>query len=152
VAGGIESVFLVNANVWCWSLLNYLPEHERFKFRPPTNKTAEEVWQETTEFLMEAWEHLFITDFSFHSLGIILFRVGKHDLLIKFAEQLKDKIVRLDSGDFRHVVEVAQRFGLNFDDAYQYVAAEKHDLVIVSFDPDFDRTDIGRLTPDQALK
>ncbi|GEM_PF-4211460 len=33
-----------------------------------------------------------------------------------------------------------------------YVAAEKHDLVIVSFDSDFDRTERRRLMPDQALE
>jgi predicted nucleic acid-binding protein len=35
---------------------------------------------------------------------------------------------------------------LDFD-AYQYVAAEKHDLVIVSFDADLDHTERGRKTP-----
>ena len=41
--------------------------------------------------------------------------------------------------------------GLDFDDAYQYVAAERFDLEIVSFD-DFDRTSIGRLPPEDALE
>lgn len=146
-------MFLVNTNVWLWSLLYDLPEPERSKFRPPANKTTEEVWQETTEFLMEAWEHLFITDFGFYSLGIFLFRVGRHDLFVKLTEQLKGKMVRLGSDDFGRIAKVAQQFfGLDFDDAYQYVAAEKHNLVIVSFDSDFDRTERGRLTPDQALE
>ena len=43
-----------------------------------------------------------------------------------------------------------QRFNLDFDDAYQYVAAEKFNLEIVSFDSDFDRTERGRKTPDQV--
>jgi hypothetical protein len=42
-------------------------------------------------------------------------------------------------------------FNLDFDDAYQYVAAEKHDLTLVSFDADFDRTDRGRKTPADIL-
>ena len=36
-------------------------------------------------------------------------------------------------------------------DAYDYVAAEKHDLVLVSFDSDFDRTELGRKTPGEVL-
>jgi predicted nucleic acid-binding protein len=41
---------------------------------------------------------------------------------------------------------------LDFDDAYQYVAADKHNLVIVSFDGDFDRTERGRKTPQAVLQ
>lgn len=36
---------------------------------------------------------------------------------------------------------------LDFDDAYQYVAAEKYTLTLVSFDADFDRTERGKKTP-----
>ena len=43
-----------------------------------------------------------------------------------------------------------ERFGLDFDDAYQYVAAEKNDLTIVSFDKDFDRTERGRVPPSEV--
>jgi len=32
------------------------------------------------------------------------------------------------------------------------VAAEKHDLTLVSFDTDFDRTERGRKTPAEALE
>lgn len=38
------------------------------------------------------------------------------------------------------------------DDAYQYVTADKHNLVIVSFDADFDRTERGRKTPQAVLQ
>jgi predicted nucleic acid-binding protein len=36
------------------------------------------------------------------------------------------------------------RFNLDFDDAYQYVVAEKYNLTIISFDSDFDRTELKR--------
>ncbi len=39
---------------------------------------------------------------------------------------------------------------LDFDDAYQYTVAGKFDLIIVSFDHDFDRTPRGRKTPEQV--
>lgn len=35
----------------------------------------------------------------------------------------------------------------NVDDAYQYAAAERYGVEIVSFDGDFDGTERGRVTP-----
>jgi predicted nucleic acid-binding protein len=49
------------------------------------------------------------------------------------------------------IVRNAQRFNLDFDDAYQYTAAEKYDIQIVSFDTDFDKTPRGRMTPREIL-
>ena len=43
--------------------------------------------------------------------------------------------------------KVSAVFHLDFDDAYQYVTSEKFNLVIVSFDADFDRTDRKRVVP-----
>ena len=54
--------------------------------------------------------------------------------------------------DMEAIVDVAQKFSLDFDDAYQYVATQKHGLTIVSFDADFDRTEQGRKTPADILK
>jgi hypothetical protein len=51
----------------------------------------------------------------------------------------------------RSVADRAQRFNLDFDDAYQYVAAEKYGLTIVSFDSDFDRTERKKETPAEVL-
>ncbi|MBN2466385.1 PIN domain-containing protein [candidate division WOR-3 bacterium] len=48
-------------------------------------------------------------------------------------------------------MKVRKRFKLDIDDAYQYVAAKRHDLTLVSFDADFDRTDRGRKTPADIL-
>ncbi|MFZ8805855.1 MAG: PIN domain-containing protein [Candidatus Calescibacterium sp.] len=45
-----------------------------------------------------------------------------------------------------------KRFNLDFDDAYQYVVAEKYNLTIISFDSDFDRTELGRKTPREILE
>jgi len=61
-------------------------------------------------------DQLFITDFSFHSLCVILTRLN-----------------------------------LDFDDAYQYVAAEQNNLVIVSFDSDFNKTPLGSKNPAEIL-
>jgi predicted nucleic acid-binding protein len=57
------------------------------------------------------------------------------------------KMIALLPGDMEDVINTAQKFGLDFDDAYQYIAADKHGLAIVSFDSDFDRTEKGRKPP-----
>jgi uncharacterized protein len=57
----------------------------------------------------------------------------------------------LDTIDLKQLLTIRRRFRLDFDDAYQYVAAEKHNLTLVSFDSDFDRTARGRKTPDALL-
>ena len=61
-------------------------------------------------------------------------------------------ILRLDVSGIRRVVETTSRLKLDYDDAYQYVAAELHGLKLVSLDSDFDRTPNGRLTPAAALR
>jgi len=38
------------------------------------------------------------------------------------------------------LIKAAEKFNLDFDDAYQYAISEKYDLMIMSFDSDFDRT------------
>lgn len=53
--------------------------------------------------------------------------------------------------DLQSVAGVALRFNLDFDDAYQYAIAEKFNLIIVSFDSDFNRTERGRKTPAEVL-
>lgn len=60
-------------------------------------------------------------------------------------------MLRLSLQDIGELPAVAQRFSLDFDDAYQYGVAAKYGLEILSFDGDFDRTERGRKTPDQVL-
>ena len=46
-----------------------------------------------------------------------------------------------------HLVSQMDQFDLDFDDAYQYIAAEQSSAILVSFDGDFDRTERGRQAP-----
>jgi len=60
-------------------------------------------------------------------------------------------LIHLEPEDTHDLVRVVEQFNLDFDDAYQYVAAEKYKLTIVSFDSDFDRTERRRKTPAELL-
>jgi len=48
--------------------------------------------------------------------------------------------------------KTAQQYNLDFDDAYQYMLAEKHQLQLISFDKDFDSTKIGRKEPSEIVQ
>jgi predicted nucleic acid-binding protein len=50
----------------------------------------------------------------------------------------------------KQALAFGREFHLDFDDAYQYAAAFHHDLVLISFDSDFDKTKLGRKTPSRA--
>ena len=97
----------------------------------------------------------FMTDFSLHSIGVILFRAKHSGVFNRFVTDMIDgagiEMLTLPIYEINHVSENAERYGLDFDDAYQYSVAEKHGLVIVSFDSDFDRTGKIRKTPSDFL-
>ena len=101
-------------------------------------------------------ERFHISEFSLYSMGIVLFRRKLFDVFVRFVEDLiitgGIRLLRLSAEDAKGLAEAAQRFGLDFDDAYQYAVAERYGLTIVSFDSDFDRTERGRKTPKDLLE
>jgi predicted nucleic acid-binding protein len=82
-------------------------------------------------------------------------RLEQRAILVQFVDDLfvqgKVTLVSVRPEDMVHLVETMDRFDLDFDDAYQYVAAEQSAAVVVSFDGDFDRTERGRKTPAEIL-
>jgi hypothetical protein len=131
-------MFLVDTNVWLEVLL------------------GQDKAGEAQEFLNSIEpSKLVLTDFTLYSIGIILTRLGKDQLFLDFTSDTLESgdvsSVRLTTEDLRDLIAVRQQFQLDFDDAYQYVAAEKYGVVLVSFDSDFDRTDRGRKTPIQVI-
>ncbi len=127
-------MYLLDTNIWLERLL----EQER-------SGEVELFFQRVPS------ELLHITDFSLHSIAIILLRLGKGEILIQFIEDLFVHggvgLIRLDPAGFSHILQIIKRFNLDFDDAYQLAAAEKQNFTIISFDGDFDRTKLGRKTP-----
>ena len=80
-----------------------------------------------------------------------MYRLNSLELLASFANDIfrngRVNRVNLTPEDTPAIIEVIQRFRLYFDDAYQYAAADKYGLTIVSFDADFDQTQLGRRLP-----
>jgi len=109
---------------------------------------------EAERFLLgNSLKDFYITEFSLYSMGIIMFHRGLYNPFLDFLDDLMKQVDILDLSvqEMKDIGEAAQKFELDFDDAYQYAVAEKHGLEIVSFDTDFDRTDRGRITPGQAI-
>ncbi len=114
------------------------------------------LWQQQADESIELFNRLgehdfYITDFSLHSLGVILFQKNRREAFVQF---LKDMIVNpvieiktLLMEDMDELTMNSRSFNLDFDDAYQYTTAIKFGLTIVSFDNDFDRTELGRKEP-----
>lgn len=101
-------------------------------------------------------ESLKISDFSLYSLGIVLFRRKMHSLFSKIVEDLLINggigIMRLGAEDMDSISQSSKLFNLDYDDAYQYEVAKKYNLIVVSLDRHFDRTDRGRQTPEELLR
>ncbi len=118
---------------------------------------GQERAEEVKQFLREAPEgQLFLSDFSLYSVGIQLFRRGAPDAFWRMVDDLilqgGVRLARLSAGQMQQMIEIAQTFRLDFDDAYQYTLAHQQRWHIVSYDTDFDRTDAGRLTPAEAIE
>ncbi len=100
-------------------------------------------------------DKIFISEFSLYSIGVILIKHKKYKVFQKLINEMiingNIKILRLSPYDMERIIEVSKKFNIDFDDAYQYTLAEKHDLTIISFDKDFDKTDRGRKIPSQIL-
>jgi predicted nucleic acid-binding protein len=93
----------------------------------------------------------FISDFSLHSIGVILLKRNRTDVFRRFVSDMVTEagttVGLLRADEMEAVADHSGTFNLDFDDAYQYALADKYDLTIVSFDSDFDRTTRGRTQP-----
>ena len=132
-------MYLLDTNIWLERMLD--------------QARSEEVGQLLDQVPSD---QLFMTDFSLHSIGVILHRLRRQDEFLRFVQDLfidgAVGLISLEPADMERLVAVIDHFELDFDDAYQYVAAEMYDLELVSFDGDFDRTERGRITPGEIVE
>jgi len=132
-------MYLVDTNVWLERLLDQARSEEVGQFIDyiPSDK-------------------LFIADFAFHSIGVVMSKLNRIDGLLRFVQDTfmdgAVSLIHLEPEDTQSLTRMIEQFRLDFDDAYQYAVAEKYDLTIVSFDSDFDRTERGRKTPGEVVR
>ncbi len=90
-------------------------------------------------FLVEHHNAISVSDFSLHSIGVILFRYKKHDVFLKFMNDVVPRVdvVHLPPTALRAFLETVHEHHLDFDDFYQYASARYRGLTIVTMDADF---------------
>jgi uncharacterized protein len=93
------------------------------------------------EFLLSNIKQIYISDFSLHSIGVILFRNNKETVFNKFVEDIiqKIRILTLSEELYSDLGGIKEEFRLDFDDAYQFKIAEEYGLSIVTQDKDFEK-------------
>jgi predicted nucleic acid-binding protein len=130
--------YLVDSNIWLELLLNQQKADvvQRFFQTIPTVELA-------------------VSEFTVCSIGLILTRLDRPDVWRAFVTDVLEngalRRIALDPSGLREMMVIRQQFRLDFDDAYQYVAAQQHGLTLVSFDSDFDKTFLGRKSPEEVL-
>jgi predicted nucleic acid-binding protein len=130
--------YLVDTNVWLERLLDQEKSVIASKF-----------------FDLIPTDSLFVSDFSIHSIGVILSRLKKYDIFETFINDLfingQIELLSLDSSDLLEVIGNIQKYKLDFDDSYQFSVAQKYDLTIITFDKDFNAKGIKKKTPDDIV-
>ena len=104
---------------------------------------------------VDAW----VMSYAVHSIEYMLYREGNLASLRDFLELLRasmgltvyDSNPAEDLAALDFTKKVDAHFQLDFDDALHYATAKKHNFTLVSFDQDFDRTDLLRKTPADIL-
>lgn len=129
-------MYLVDTNIWLELLLAQAKADEVGKF-----------------FDRVMSGQLYVSDFSFHSICVILTRLKQNQTLLKFVKDVFiDNAVTLLSvqpDETQNVIDLMDAYNLDFDDAYQCFIAERNNLVLVSFDSDFNRTTRGKKIPSE---
>jgi len=131
-------MYLADANIWIEGLL----EQERAP--------------ETADFFRKAGSsQLAITDFALFSIALLLSRLKRNDVLDSFIADVilgnRVMVLRLNPTHLRLVLPIMRSLGLDFDDAYHYLAAQEFGCTILSYDAHFDKTPLGRKAPGDII-
>lgn len=114
--------YLVDTNIFLEVLLN------------------QEKKEKCKKFLEEHADKIYISDFTLHSIGIILFRYSKADIFEKFAEDILRSagLISLPVTSYHKTAEIKRQFSFDFDDSYQLCVAKNYELAIATMDKDFE--------------
>jgi len=85
--------------------------------------------------------NIYISDFSLHSIGVILFRNNLDEVFNSFILDIipNIEIISLSNESYGKLSIIKEKFNLDFDDAYQYFIAKEQGLSVFTMDKDFIR-------------
>lgn len=130
--------FLVDTNIWLERLLDQEKSDvvQRFLKKVPLS-------------------FMYVSDFSMHSIGVILTRLNKLSIYEKFTEDLflngQIKQLSLEPDDVSKLILNIKKNNLDFDDAYQVTVSEKFNLTVITFDKDFNVKNIRSKSPEKII-
>jgi uncharacterized protein len=131
---------LVDANIFLEFLLNQDRAEESMKLM---GKIEEKKFD------------AFVTSFSLHTIEVILNRNKKHTLLNDFLKRVMNApaltVYQTTIQEERDIALLAPQVGLDFDDGLQYFVTKALGASLISFDHDFDTTDLKRIEPHSLL-
>jgi predicted nucleic acid-binding protein len=128
--------YLLDTNIWLELLLN------------------QERAAEVSDFLDRTSSELIaISDFTLHSIGVILCRHSKleifKDFIVDLFENGSITQFLLTPTELSEIPDTIQHYKLDFDDSYQFLISKNYNLQIVSFDNDFERAGVNTKTPSE---
>ena len=126
------------------------------------NREGNFPWQDSLKLInlvSDGVVEAFVTRFTLHTIAVKV----AHGRIPERLSQLSAFFSRIDRSrgltvydtstvEERAIIELMMAKHLDFDDALQYFVASQLHLTLVSFDRDFDRTDIVRKEPTQILQ
>ncbi|GAB6072653.1 type II toxin-antitoxin system VapC family toxin [Venenivibrio stagnispumantis] len=129
--------YLIDTNIWLEILLEQEKSEEAFDFLSKVDSI-----------------YLAMSDFSLHSIILILTKLKEFETANMFLDDITTSgvnILAIEPNDLYKVIDIIKNFNIDLDDAYQYYLSKKYNLILVSFDKDFDKTDIKRKTPKEII-
>ncbi|MDZ7724849.1 MAG: PIN domain-containing protein [candidate division KSB1 bacterium] len=80
-----------------------------------------------------------ISDFTLHSIGVILSREKKTETFKIFLSDIfpKTNLLSLPKNKYQELIKASINIGLDFDDSYQYCIAKHFQFRLVTMDKDF---------------
>ncbi len=98
---------------------------------------------ECEKFMNNNLGALAISDFTLHSIGVILLRDKKYEVFGNFISEVLEKVIifNLPMSSYSLIAEYSKKTGLDFDDTYQCLVAKHYILSIVTMDFDFKKVE-----------
>jgi len=99
------------------------------------------------DFIIENIDKINISDFTLHSIGVILFKQNEEKLFLKFISDTLSKIplISLPKNKYRNISNITNKYKLDFDDSYQYSVCKHFGWRLVTMDLDFKKLNVKEI-------
>ena len=141
----LENDLLIDTNIF----LSFLNREESFP------------WQDSLELINAIARgdvHAFVTRFTLHTIAVKVAHRRKSTrlkelsaFLTRIHEAHGFTVYDTSTIEEKKIIDLMRTLPLDFDDALQYFVASELGLTLVSFDSDFDKTDLARVEPKDIL-